>query len=119
MSNFSTVPVIPHPPLKGYRTLIFSGLTMLSGILITIDWGAVIPVPMVGVVIAGIGLLNACIRYFTDTPITVPVPPVKVVAEVLKEHKESIPPRVVAAIEAAVPSVDLGKPQYHGGIKSV
>jgi hypothetical protein len=107
MTNDNSPLAARAPLLKGYRTIGFSGLTALCGVLLTIDWGAIVPAQTAGIVLAAVGLLNAIFRYYTNTPITVSVPPVKAVVEVLKENRSVIPDHVIQAVKIAAPGTRL------------
>lgn len=98
---------IPHAPLKGYRTILFSSLTAICGILATIDWGSVIPVQWAGMAVAAIGLVNAILRFITNTPIAVSIPPVKSVMAIIEKHEASIPSHVIQDLKRAAPDAKL------------
>lgn len=100
---------IPTPPplLKGYRTLLLSGATALVGVLAALDWSAVVPAPVVGLILGVLGLAGAVMRYLTNTPVTVAVPPVVAVTDVIKKHEDAIPPHVMEALKEAAPSAKL------------
>ena len=56
--------------MKGYRTIIFSVLVTLVGVLQAVDWATIIPsADVAGIVIAGIGLASAVLRWLTTTPV--------------------------------------------------
>lgn len=56
--------------MKGYKTLIASGLITVIGFLQQSGVVDIIPEHFQGVTIAGIGLVMALLRLYTSTPIT-------------------------------------------------
>lgn len=56
--------------LKGYKTLIASGLITAFGFLQQSGVLDLVPAQFEGVAIAGIGLVMAVLRLYTTTPIT-------------------------------------------------
>lgn len=55
--------------MKGWRTLVFNLLIAIGGVVVTFDWGTVLPAEYVGPAAIAIGILGAGLRAVTDTPI--------------------------------------------------
>lgn len=55
---------------KGFRTLAFNLLIAIGGVIITFDWGSVLPAEYVGPATIVIGIIGLVLRTFTNTPVT-------------------------------------------------
>lgn len=80
---------------KGYRTLFASFLTILFGVLASIDWNTFFHDPKAGGVAIVIGIIMAMCRVVTTTPIFESKHPAEVkVEEVEKVVEEKEKPKV-------------------------
>lgn len=55
--------------MKGYKTLIWSLLLAVVGVLQAFDWTTVVPASAQGWVLIAIGAVTAALRYVTTTPV--------------------------------------------------
>jgi hypothetical protein len=55
--------------MKGWRTLAFNLLIAVGGVIVTFDWGSVLPAEYVGPAAIVVGLIGAGLRAVTTTPV--------------------------------------------------
>lgn len=53
--------------MKGWRTLAFNIALAVGGVLVTFDWGSVLPAQYVGLAAIAVSLINIGLRAITDT----------------------------------------------------
>jgi hypothetical protein len=59
--------------LTGWKTVIFSLVVAVIGVLQTVDWTSLLSDPKrAGIVVTIIGVVSGVLRYFTSTPIGEP-----------------------------------------------
>lgn len=56
--------------LKGWKTLIFSGLIALLGVATQFDWTTAVNPKTAGIILTVIGGISAVLRFVTNTPAT-------------------------------------------------
>ncbi len=55
--------------MKGWRTLIVAAVTAVAGVAATFDWTTVLNGKGAGIALIVVGVVNAVLRAFTDTPV--------------------------------------------------
>ena len=55
--------------MKGYRTLALNLAAAVGGVLMATDWTALADPRTAGLVVTGLGLANAALRFLTDGPV--------------------------------------------------
>ena len=55
--------------MKGYRTLVLNLAAAVLGVLIAADWTGLASPAGAGMIVTGLGLANAVLRFFTDGPV--------------------------------------------------
>jgi len=89
--------------LKGYRTLIASGLTVAFGVLASADWVNILSSPKDGLWTIGIGILFGVLRLYTSTPPGEAEHPDTKTVEKLPEIIENLPnPPVKEALKTEI-----------------
>jgi len=58
--------------LTGWKTLIFSAAVALIGVLQTADWVNLLGSQKAGIIVTGIGIASAVLRWLTTTPVGQP-----------------------------------------------
>lgn len=88
--------------VKGYRTFLVSGLSVVFGVLALVDWNAFLHDWKAGIVTIVMGLVMGFMRIFTDTPPGEAVHPDTKVVEELPAIVEKIPEPPKAEIKAEI-----------------
>ena len=55
--------------MQGYRTLLFSLVVAIVGVLQSFDWATVISPEHAGITLTAIGVASAVLRFLTSTPV--------------------------------------------------
>ena len=55
--------------MKGYRTLALNVAAALGGVLMSTDWGTLADSKTAGLIVTGLGVANAVLRFFTTGPV--------------------------------------------------
>ena len=55
--------------MKGYRTLALNTVAALGGVFMSTDWGSMTDPRTAGLIVTGLGVANAVLRFFTTGPV--------------------------------------------------
>lgn len=60
--------------MKGFKTLVFGAIITALGGIQAMDLAGIVPESLIGIVMAGIGVVVMVLRMLTDTPVTKSTP---------------------------------------------